>query len=110
MAASYGYTFCKNSVAQPASPELSGSTAQSAGTPGQCMWPGGRGVLKAHATWGGGNIQLQQLSPDGSTFVPITGATLTADGTVAFDAGPGLMQLQIVTATGVYAGIDRVVS
>lgn len=65
-------------------------------------WVGGEGYLLAEATWGGGNVKLQQLSPNG-TYLDIPSATLSANGMVAFKAPPGILKLVITTATAVYA-------
>lgn len=66
------------------------------------MWPGGRGVFMAEATWGGGTVKLQMQTPNG-TFVDVASASLTANGTVAFDAPPGQIKAHVATATAVYA-------
>lgn len=65
-------------------------------------WPGGRGVFMAEATWGGGSVKLQMQTPNG-TFVDIDGASLTANGTKAFDAPAGFIKAVVATATAVYA-------
>jgi hypothetical protein len=70
---------------------------------------GGKFALTAHATWGGGNIQLQRVSTDGSTFVNV-GASVTADGFSTYDIPRGLYQLAVTTATGVYADLSRIAS
>ncbi len=68
---------------------------------------GGLYELAAVATWGGGNVQLQQLGPDGSTWLNV-GTDLTANGVTTMDCPPGTYQLAVTTATGVTASICRV--
>jgi len=82
---------------------------------------GGRYMLSAKATWGGGNLKLQMLGPDGSTYVDIFGAydvsaaqqnepinTLLADGAILADLPPGSYQLAPTTASAIYANIARI--
>ena len=92
---------------------------QGAGTYGPIILEGGQYQLAAHATWGGGNIALQQLLPDGTTFLALFGqpnsatpttwaASLLADGTLTFNLPPGTYQLVVTTATALYAALTRV--
>ncbi len=94
---------------------------QAAGTFGPYSLDGGVYQLSAHATWGGGNLILQQILPDGATALtlfgePQTGATpatwvgsLLADGAVIFKyLPPGSYQLVSTTATAMYAALTRV--
>lgn len=70
------------------------------------QWGGGRGILVATATWGGGSVTLQFLGPDGSTW--LTGATaLTANGFVLFELPPCRYRIAIATATAVYAQVEQ---
>lgn len=69
-------------------------------------WNGGRGVFSAVATWGGGNVQLQYLGPNGSTWLNV-GSALTADGLAAFELPPGQIRAAVTTATAVYARADE---
>jgi len=71
-------------------------------------WPGGRGLLMVDATFGGGNVALQQQSPSGA-WLPLnaegstTAISLTANGTVNFVAPAGQIRAVITTATAVNA-------
>lgn len=65
-------------------------------------WPGGQGVFMAEATFGGGTVKLQTISPNG-TWVDVDGAALTAAGTKVFYLGACQIRVNIATATGVYA-------
>jgi hypothetical protein len=74
---------------------------------------GGRYVMAAIATWGGGNVALQMLAADGSTWVApmnIAGSanSLTANGSATLDLSPGQYRIAVTTATGVYATVARV--
>ncbi len=60
---------------------------------GEAMgWPGGAGVFTAAGTFGGATVKLQQLAPDGVTWLDISGGAvdLTAPGQGGFvlPAGP----------------------
>src|SRR5689334_18157162 len=71
-------------------------------------WPGGRGLLMVDATFGGGNVVLEQLSPAGKwlslnvecTATPIS---ITANGTAYFAAPAGSIRVTITTASAVNA-------
>ena len=76
-------------------------------TTAQFFLRGGKFVLDAHATWGGGSIQLTKLAADGVTYVNV-GSPLTADGTATFDLPPGDYKVAVTTATGVYVSLTRV--
>lgn len=74
---------------------------------------GGRYLLSVHATFGGGNVQVQQLALDETTWVvPMNIAgnanNLTADGSQTMDLSPGTYRIHVVTATAVYAALARV--
>lgn len=74
---------------------------------------GGRYVLAVSATFGGGNVQLQMLAADGTTWVApkdIGGSAnnLTAAGSQTIDIPPGSYRVHVVTATAVYATVARV--
>lgn len=65
---------------------------------------GGRYVLVATATWGGGSIALKALAADGTTYVTVkdiagNAVSLTADGSVAVDLPPGSFRLDFTTAS-----------
>ena len=68
---------------------------------------GGTYGITATATWGGGNIQLQTLSPDGSTWIAVMSA-VSANSFTILSLPPGQYQFQITTATAVYAAIARI--
>lgn len=68
---------------------------------------GGDYMLLVVATFGGGNVVLEALGPNGSTWLPIHTA-LTANGVTGFSIPPGQYRLAITTATGVYVGINRI--
>jgi len=81
---------------------IDNGSATSAGT----AWNGGRGQFSAVATWGGGNVVLQYLGPNGSTWLPV-GTALTADGFYTFELAPGQIRAAVTTATAVYARVDQ---
>lgn len=76
-------------------------------TPASFVLMGGRYAFGIHATFGGGNVVLQILMPDNSTFVSC-GTALTADGFEVFDLPAGTYQIAITTATGVEGFLQRV--
>jgi hypothetical protein len=80
------------------------SNASATGSPAQ--WRGGRGVLTAVATWGGENIALQYMGPDGITWLAV-GTALTANGLSTFELPPGLIRAAVTTATAAYAQAEE---
>lgn len=68
---------------------------------------GGRFLGDAMGTWGGGNVQLQRLGPDGSTWLNY-GAAITANGAAAVELAPGSYRAVVTTATGVYYWLTEV--
>lgn len=81
-----------------------------AATPANFALKGGTYMLLAHATWGGGNIEVQALGPDGSTWLSFaTPMKLTADGTIIQQMPAGTYRLNVTTAIAIFAalaGID----
>lgn len=78
-------------------------------TPATFILRGGNYGLTVHATFGGGSVVLQRLSPDNTTYINvITG--LTADGYTNVNLPSGTYKLAIATATAVYADIVATVT
>ena len=81
------------------------------GTGNSFDYPGGDGMLMASATWGGGNLALQMLGPDGATWIPLqyaattTPISITANGVAVFRAPAGPIRVVATTATAVYASV-----
>lgn len=73
-------------------------------TPASFILRGGNYGLTVSATFGGGNVALQRLSPDGSTYVTVITA-LTAAGYASANLPNGTYRLLITTATAVYADV-----
>lgn len=78
------------------------------GAGGGVDFPGGIGKFFCEATFGGGNVALQILSPNG-TWIPLDNYALasvisiTANGVATFIAPAGRIRAVITTATAVYA-------
>jgi len=68
---------------------------------------GGKYALTVTATFGGGNVQLQILSLDGSTWLNV-GSSVTTAGVSTNDIPAGQYRLSITTATAVFASVSRV--
>ncbi len=68
---------------------------------------GGKYAVVWQATLGGGNLQLQALSADGSTFVPVGTAT-AALGLTVFDLPPGVFRFVITTSTANFIAVTGV--
>jgi hypothetical protein len=68
---------------------------------------GGYYQTAAIATWSTGNLQLQQLAADGSTWINV-GAPITANGVQYNYLPPGRYQVVITTATASYGSLTRV--
>jgi hypothetical protein len=67
---------------------------------------GGKYGVTALGTFGGGNIHLQILGPDGTTYVDVGSTTnFTANGYAAVDLPPCEVQIAITTASAVYASV-----
>lgn len=93
---------------------------KAAATFGPILLEGGCYQLSAKATWGGGNLILQQLLPDATTYVTLFGqpssatpntwvGNLAADGVLTFPSlPPGTYQLVYATGTALYAALTRV--
>jgi hypothetical protein len=68
---------------------------------------GGHYAVSSVATWGGGNVALDMLGPDGSTYIPaFTAMTANAYATVFLP--PGQYRFTITTATAVYLNLCRI--
>jgi hypothetical protein len=66
-------------------------------------------MVAAVATFGGGNVELQGLGPDGSTYLSLpTALKLTANGMIASYLPPGQFRFTIATATAVYCSAAAV--
>jgi hypothetical protein len=64
---------------------------------------GGYFMIAVVATFGGGNVELQALGPDQSTWLSLpTALKLSANGMIAGYLPPGQYRFTITTATGVY--------
>lgn len=70
---------------------------------------GGNYGVTCHATWGGGNVVLQRLSPDGASYVNVITA-FTADGYGNNNLPSGTYRLAVTTATGVYCDVVATVT
>lgn len=84
------------------------SNASATGPSGGVLWPGGKGYFAAKATWGGGNVALQFLGPDGATWIAYTSGSLSADGGLIFELPPCRIRAAVTTATAVYAHAARI--
>lgn len=78
-------------------------------TPAAFVLRGGNYGLTCHATWGGGNVALQRLSPDGTTYITVITA-LTTDGYASANLPSGTYQLAVTTATAIYCDVVATVT
>jgi hypothetical protein len=70
---------------------------------------GGYYMVAAVATFGGGNVELQILGPDQSTYLSApTALKLMAAGTIAGYLPPGQYKFVITTASAVYCSVTGV--
>lgn len=70
---------------------------------------GGYYMVAAVAAFAGGNVELQALGPDQSTWLSApTPLKLTAAGTIAGYLPPGQYRFTITTATAVYCSVAGV--
>jgi hypothetical protein len=71
--------------------------------------PGGYWMVSVVATFGGGNVELQMLGPDNSTWVSApTALKLSANGSIAGYLPAGSFRFAVTTATAVYASVAGV--
>lgn len=68
---------------------------------------GGKYGVVVSATFGGGTVTLQILSPDGTTYVTALTA-FSAAGYATVDLPPCQCKLAIATATAVYAAVSPI--
>jgi hypothetical protein len=68
---------------------------------------GGNFAIIATATFGGGNIQLQALALDGSTWINV-GSSITAAGLSTLQLPAGQFRLSVTTATACFVAIDSI--
>jgi hypothetical protein len=66
---------------------------------------GGRYAFTVAATFGGGNVALQVLAGDGSTWLVVSNQTAAAHVTV--DLTPGSYRIAVATATAVFVNLGR---
>jgi hypothetical protein len=69
---------------------------------------GGKFEFAVSATFGGGNVQLQTLSLDGSTWIN-AGSSVTTNGISTLDLAPGQYRIAITTASAVYAALTTII-
>ena len=81
--------------------------AAAAGTFGPFSLSGGMYQVAANGTWGGGSAILNQLGPDGYTYLSVS-ASITADGGQTLFLPPGIYEVVTVTATGVIVDIAKI--
>lgn len=67
---------------------------------------GGLYQVSATATWGGGSAVLEQLGPDGATWLTVALA-ISVDGGGTYYLPPGQYRWTVATATGVYTSVCR---
>ena len=72
------------------------------------QWPGGAGVFAVTGTFGGATVKLQQLGPDGTTWLDVAGGDvdLLAPGQGGFVLPAGL--IRAVVTGGAPSGLDAV--
>ena len=76
-------------------------------TPASFYVLGGMYAFVVNATWGGGNVVIKQLQPDGTTYVAVS-AIFTQDNAANVNLPPGTYQVAITTATSVQGSLVRV--
>lgn len=73
-----------------------------AGNSTDLYWQGGKLAFIAEATWGGGSVALQFMSPHG-TWIAVTSGSLTANGLIVLELPPGRLRAVGTTASAIYA-------
>lgn len=83
-------------------------TWSAAGASPSFVLVGGRYVMFGlSADWNGGNVELQALGPDGSTFLKV-GDDISANGSQVVDLAPGEYQFGVTTTAAGSASLGRV--
>ncbi len=77
------------------------SNASSADDEVAVVWPGGPCYLVLEATWGGGTVKLQYLTPN-STWIDVPLLTATANAIISTTIPAGQVRLNVATSTAVY--------
>lgn len=85
---------------------LSNASATGAALPVE----GGTYVVTADGTFGGATLQLQLRSPDGSSWIDITDASLTAEGAFTVDLPRGEVRMTVTggTPSALYANLSGI--
>lgn len=78
-------------------------------TPGSFALRGGQYGVTVKASFGGGSVTLQRLSPDASTYVTCLSA-FTTDGYATANLPTGTYRLLVATATQIYADVVSVIT
>lgn len=78
-------------------------------TPASFVLRGGSYGVTAKATWGGGSVTLQRLSPDNSTYVTVLTA-FSADGYASVNLPGGTYRLLVATATAIFVDVVSIVT
>jgi hypothetical protein len=68
---------------------------------------GGRFALTAHGTWNGGSIVLEELSPNGSAYVPVISPMIRDDYAI-LNLPPGQYRRAVTKATDIYAVLTEI--
>lgn len=85
------------------------ATNAGAGNGTAVKWRGGKGMFMAEATFGGGSVKLQFISPNG-TYIDYPSGSLTAAGGIVVDLPPGMVRVVIATSSAVYAYLASIPS
>lgn len=86
-----------------------GANIQHGDTQAQFRLTGGLYALTAIAgTWNSGSLDLQIIAPDGSTFVSVLSAVVSANKFQTLDLPAGQYKFVVTTTDGIYATISRI--
>ena len=76
-----------------------------------CKVAGGTYIWSAVGTFSGATLTLEFLGPDNTTYVAISGVSLTANGSAEIDATIGAIIRCVVTGgspSGLYSTLERI--
>lgn len=68
---------------------------------------GGDYIFSAEATWAGGTVTLQIMTPNG-TFINVPNTAFTANNMLYVNLPQGIVKATVATATAVYAYLTRI--
>lgn len=90
---------------------MAGNLLNNASATGEAVTnSGGTYVITADGTFGGTTLQLQLLSPDGTSWISVASGTFTAEGSFVCDLPAGSIRMLVTggTPSALYADAKKI--